>query len=95
MKVLVHVVAIKLMYQNLIWNEDDNVHGKVVKHLNEFHPLSDHQWGFRPGKSTTHALFSATNEWFKILDDGADVGAIFSICPKHLIQFLTRIFWKN
>ena len=66
MKVLVHMVAIKLMYQNLIWNEDDNVHGKVVKHLNEFHPLSDHQWGFRPGKSTTHALLSATNEWFKI-----------------------------
>ena len=48
-----------------------------MKHLNEFHPLSDHQWGFRPGKSTTHALLSATNEWFKILDDGADVGAIF------------------
>jgi len=54
-----------------------HVHGKVMKHLNEFHPLSDHQWGFRPGKSTTHALLSATNEWFKILDDGADVGAIF------------------
>ena len=33
--------------------------------------------GISSGKSTTHALLSATNEWFKILDDGADVGAIF------------------
>ena len=75
-----------------------HVHGRVMKHLNESHPLSDHQWGFRPGKSTTHALLSATNEWFELLDAGAEVGAIFfdlskafdSVPHKALLEKLKR-----
>ncbi len=52
-----------------------------MEHLSESHPLSDHQWGFCSDKSTTHALLSATNEWFELLDAGAEVGA------KRLIPF--------
>ncbi len=58
------------------------IHGKVMKHLCESHPLSDHQWEFRPGTSTRHALSSATIQWFGILDAGDDVGGIFFDLPK-------------
>ncbi len=53
------------------------IHGKVMKHLCESHPLTDHQWGFRPGTSNTHALLSATIQWFGMLGAGVDVGGIF------------------
>ncbi len=54
-----------------------HIHGKVMEHLSESQPLSDHQWGGCSGKSTTHALLSATSEWFELLDAGEKVGAIF------------------
>ena len=35
------------------------------------------QWGFLPRKSTTSAILSATQEWFTLLEEGKEVGAIF------------------
>ena len=33
--------------------------------------------GFIPGKSTTSAILSATQEWFTFLEEGKEVGAVF------------------
>ena len=38
--------------------------------------LSDHQWGFRPGRSTTSALLSTLSDWHAELDHGNDICAI-------------------
>ena len=43
-------------------------------HLNEFHNM---QWGFQSGKSTVSALLYVIHEWFKELEAGNEVCAIF------------------
>ena len=39
--------------------------------------ISDSQWGFLPGRSTTSALLSVTNDWHKCLDSGYEICSIF------------------
>ena len=39
--------------------------------------ISNQQWGFMPGRSTTGAILSAIHEWHGNLDKGADVQAVF------------------
>ena len=39
--------------------------------------LSISQWGFLPGRSTTHAVLSATHEWHQTLYSGSEVCSIF------------------
>ena len=46
-------------------------------HLLEHAPISDRQWGFQRGKSTTTALLSATHDWFSLLDRQCDVLCVF------------------
>ena len=53
-------------------------HQYVTKHLNEYHPLSNKQWGFQSGKSTVTALLSVTHDWFQALEAGQEVCSIFS-----------------
>ena len=43
-------------------------HQYITSHLNEYHPLSNKQWGFQSGKSTTTALLSVTYDWFQALE---------------------------
>ena len=52
-------------------------HQYITKHLNEYHPLSNKQWGFQSGKSTTTALLSVTHDWFQALENGQEVCSIF------------------
>ena len=52
-------------------------HQYVTKHLNEYHPLSNKQWGFQSGKSTVTALLSVTHDWFQALEAGQEVCSIF------------------
>ena len=52
-------------------------HHYINNHLNEYHPLSNKQWGFQSGKSTTTALLSVTHDWFKALEAGQEVCSIF------------------
>ena len=40
-------------------------------------PLSQHQWGFTAGKSTTAALLSFTNNCQSALDSGGEVCSVF------------------
>ena len=39
--------------------------------------LSNKQWGFTKGKSTTGALLTAVHNWHKLLEDGQSVCAVF------------------
>ena len=52
-------------------------HQYVTKHLNEYHPLSNKQWGFQSGKSTVTVLLSVTHDWFQALEAGQEVCSIF------------------
>ena len=71
----------------------------IVDHLEDNYPLSDCQWGFRPGRSTVSALLSTTHEWLQQLESGHDVCAIFldykkafdSVPHAPLINKLRRI----
>ena len=40
-------------------------------------PISIHQWGFQPKKSTTAALLNVYSDWSAALDKGKEVCAIF------------------
>ena len=53
------------------------VYSLVWEHLLDHSPISDQQWGFQKLKSTTAALLSSTNEWFKSLDRKEDVVCVF------------------
>ena len=35
------------------------------------------QWGFLPGRSTTHALLSAAHDWLSSMEDDHEMGAVF------------------
>ena len=41
------------------------------------YPLSANQWGFLPGRSTTHTLLSAVHDWLSSMEDGHEIGAVF------------------
>ena len=49
----------------------------IRDHLASYSLLSDRQWGFRPGRSTTSALLSTLSDWHAELDQGNDICAIF------------------
>ncbi len=52
-------------------------HCLISDHLSEHSPLSDCQSGLQPGKSTVSALLSTTHDWFQLLEEGKDIGAVF------------------
>ena len=56
---------------------EKHICGLIELHLSTFHPLSDHQWGFRASKSTVDALLTVTQEWCSALDTGKEVAAVF------------------
>ena len=47
-------------------------HQYIINHLNEYQPLSNKQWGFQSGKSTTTALLLVTHDWFQALEAGQE-----------------------
>ena len=53
------------------------IYDRVAAHLECNYPPMQNQWGFLPGKSTTSAILSATQEWFTLLEEGKEVGAVF------------------
>ena len=42
---------------------EKHVRGYLLNHLQEHSPISEKQWGFTKGKSTTGALLTATDSW--------------------------------
>ncbi len=77
-------ILVKLMEKHM------NVNSKILEHLKDISFLSNKQWGFTKGKSTTGALLTAVHNWHKLLEDGQSVCASFLISKKHLTRFLTR-----
>ena len=49
----------------------------LTDHLLEHAPISDCQWGFQKGKSTTTSLLYTTQEWYTLLDKKQDVLCVF------------------
>ena len=54
-----------------------HLHLLLVDYLNETCPLSNKQWGFQHGKSTTTALLYVIDQWFQLLEKGQEVCAVF------------------
>ena len=50
---------------------------RLLKHLVEQQLISPHQFGFIPGKSTTMQLLHLTEKWFRALEQGKNVTAVF------------------
>ena len=53
------------------------MHQLIFQHLRTHHPLTNKQWGFLPGRSTSSALLSVTNDWLVHLEKGKEVCTIF------------------
>ena len=49
----------------------------LAKHFEEEYHLAAQQWGFTRGKSTTGALLAATDHWYRLLEHGHDICAVF------------------
>ena len=56
---------------------EKHFHSVLSNHLAEHQPLSDIQWGFQRGKSTTTALLSITQEWARLLDQNHEICCVF------------------
>ena len=54
-----------------------HLHLLLVDYLNKTCPLSNKQWGFQHGKSTTTALLYVIDQWFQLLERGQEVCAVF------------------
>ena len=54
-----------------------HIHSLVTEHLQTNGLLSDAQWGFTPGKSTTIALISVFHDILQLADRGKDIGLVF------------------
>ena len=50
---------------------------RLLSYLTTNRLISDHQFGFIPGRSTTHQLLYIVHQWAKALDDGKGVAAVF------------------
>ena len=61
-----------------------HLHSLITEHITEARQLSNNQWGFQAGKSTTTALLSVVDEWYQMLEHGGDIGAIFFDIRKAL-----------
>ena len=68
----------------------------IIDHLQLRNFISDRQWGFLEGRSTVTALIKCTDDWFKALENGQEVCAIFFDFRKafdtvpHQILLLTK-----
>lgn len=58
------------IFENMLSAQIDN-------HLNQFNLISEHQWGFRPNRSTEYALLHMTEIWQQAIDQGKIVVALF------------------
>ena len=75
------------------------VYSIVWDHLLDHSPLSDCQWGFQKGKSTTTVLLSTIHDWCSLLDKRNNVLCVFfdfkkafdSVPHRKLIEKLSQI----
>jgi len=53
------------------------ISSQLNNHLTNFNLQNDHQWGFRPQRSTEDLLLYMTEKWRKAIDNGLIVGVLF------------------
>ena len=58
----------------------------VCGHLKDNVLLSDQQFGFRPGRSTSDLLMLLTRHWQDALDDGMDTVVVALDIAEHSIK---------
>ena len=58
------------------------VHSILWEHLLEYAPISDKQWGFEKGKSTTSLLLHTTHDWFTLLNQQMEIMCVFFYLKK-------------
>ena len=66
---------------------EKHIYSVLLDHFQHHCPISQHQWGFQTGKSTTTALAATIHDWHSHLDVGRDVATVFFDYKKPLIQF--------
>ena len=71
------------------------VHKQLMKHLEFNGFLSEHQFGFRPNRSTELAVTLFTDLIRKEADGGKATGAIFIDLSKRLTPSAIPFCWKN
>ena len=54
-----------------------HMYAVLLNHLDHSHPISNCQWGFTAGKSTTGALVNTIEGWHHVLESGSDICAVF------------------
>ena len=64
----------------------------VLNFLDQHAILYDHQFGFRRGHSTSHAIISLVEKVSRCLDTGKIVVGVFLDLKKHLIQLTTKSY---
>ena len=70
---------------------EKHIYSLVSSHLHEHCPISDKQWGFQAGKSTTTALITTVHRWLSYLDCGSDIAAVFFDFKKAFDTVLHRL----
>ena len=56
---------------------ETHIKNVLLDHFDLCSPLSDMQWGFTSGKSTTGALLAVTDQWHRVLDSGREICTVF------------------
>ena len=55
---------------------EKHIYSVLLDHFQHHCPISQHQWGFQAGKSTTTALAATIHDWHSHLDVGRDVATV-------------------
>lgn len=71
------------------------INKRLVKYLEKYHLFSDHQYGFRAGKSTSQAFSELNNYVVRALDDGHKCLAIFLDLAKAFDTVSTPLLLKK
>ena len=56
---------------------EKHIYSLMFSHFDSYHPLSDSQWGFRPGCSTATALLSTVHNCLELLESGREIYTVF------------------
>ena len=70
------------------------MYNKLTPFLDQYNVLYQNQFGIRQGHSSHHALITLIDNITKSLDNGDIVIAVILDLKKHLIQSITKSYFK-
>ena len=82
---------------------EKHIYSVLLDHFQHHCPISQHQWGFQAGKSTTTALAATIHDWHNHLDVGRDVAMVFfdfkkafdTVPHRRLLEKLSQVHLHN